>query len=54
MKWQLCDSLRQHSYAGIHNGMLHGTAVIHTLAAVHSSEKVGVGWAVVAVGRSVP
>ena len=33
--------------------MLHGTTVIHTLAAVGSSEKVGVGRAVVAVGRLI-
>lgn len=47
---QLCNCLRQYSHAGIHNSMLHGTSVVHTLAAVRSSEEVGVGRAVVAVG----
>lgn len=53
MQRQLCEGFGKHSHAGIHNGMLHGTAVIHTLAAVGSSEKVGVGRAVVAVGRLI-
>lgn len=39
--------------AGIHHGMLHGTAVIHSFAAVGSSEKIAVGRAVVAVLRLV-
>ena len=49
MQGQLCNGFRKHSHTGIHNGMLHGTAVVHSLAAVGSSEEIGVGRAVVAV-----
>jgi hypothetical protein len=53
MQGQLCNGFGKHSHAGIHNGMLHGTAVIYTLTTVGSSEKICVGRRIIAVGRLI-